>query len=89
MVPPTENCQSISGPDYQILDVFVDVGSVRHWIEDAKPTQDTYFVGLHICDDIAATSGDKVLSVKFIFTTYDYDYDYDYGLCCLLLCFRF
>ena len=77
--PPTENCQSISGPDYQILDVFVDVGSVRHWIEDAKPTQDTYFVGIHICDDVASTSGDNVLCVIYE----------DYTLHCLSLCYCF
>ena len=55
--PPTEDCQAISGDDYQILDVFVDVGTVRHWIEDAKPTQNTYFIAIHVCDQVAATSG--------------------------------
>eukprot|EP01083_Nonionella_stella_P040467 109813_1 len=56
--PPSANCEAISGPDYEILDVFVDIGSVRHWVEDTKPTAETYFVGVHVCDDsIASEAG--------------------------------
>eukprot|EP01084_Bolivina_argentea_P090764 163480_1 len=49
--PPSEQCEAIAGPDYQIVDVFVDIGSVRHWIEDTIPALQTYFVGIHLCDD--------------------------------------
>ena len=44
--PPTASCAGS-----KILDVFVDIGSVRHWIEDAKPSRNAYFVALHICDE--------------------------------------
>merc|ERR1712228_708240 len=37
--------------DKRVLDVFVDVGSLRHWIEDNKPTTEKYIVGLHLCND--------------------------------------
>eukprot|EP01083_Nonionella_stella_P023986 66377_1 len=43
--------------DDRILDIFADVGSARHWIENNKPTTETYVVGIHICDETWAGSG--------------------------------
>lgn len=29
----------------------MDIGSVRHWIEDTKPSTESYFIAFHICSD--------------------------------------